>query len=390
MKVTLLTAKNSRNAGGVLDSMKNLAITLLNYKECNINILSHNDEYSAEDISVYGNVPMPTYKISNFYPLKEIGYSKDILGALELLTPEIIDEQGIWKYHSKATLDYKKKYRNVKTIITPHGMLDPWLKKRSKLLKLILRLWYVNKSLNTTDCFHALNYSEYKSIREWGLKNPVAIIPNGTNIPQWQRDYTIKKEKKIMLFLGRIHPKKGIEEFITAIHLINKKHPQMLLGWRFIIAGWSQEGHLEHLKKLVEQFKLNDSFEFPGAIYGEEKEKTLKGADVFILPSHSEGMPMAVLEAWAFGLPVIMTEYCNIPEGFIADAAFKIDTDSEKMCGQLIQFFKLPNDQIIEIGKNGHKLAKENFSWNSVAKQNIHLYNWLLNKSEKPDFVITN
>jgi poly(glycerol-phosphate) alpha-glucosyltransferase len=385
MRITLLTATNSRNAGGLFYSVKNLVFSLLKHN-CNLQVLSCNDEHSAEDITTWGNIPMTFYNTSKFSLLKQLGYSQDIHKKLELLQPDIIHQQGIWMCCSYASLRYKRKNQNVKTIIAPRGMLDGWAINRSALKKRLVGFLYENENLRKADCIHALCQSEYESIRAFGLKNPVAVIPNGTTMPDWERIYA-EKNKKTMLFLGRIHPKKGIKELITAIHFINQQAPSLLDNWTFKIAGWAQEGHQEELQNLLNEYKLNALFEFTGSLYGEQKEKTLKEADVFILPSFSEGLPMAVLEAWSYGLPVIMTEYCNLPEGFAANAAYKIDTDSKIMSEQLMKFFEQTDNQINDIGRNGYNLAKGHFSWENIAKRTLQLYNWLLGKCEKPEFV---
>jgi len=385
MKVTLLTTTNSRNAGGLFYSVKNLAFALLKLN-CNLNVLSYDDEYTAEDIATWINIPMSIYNISNFYPIKKLGYSSNIYKELKSLKPDIIHQQGIWMYHSYISLLYKRKNQKIKTIITPRGMLDSWSIKRSALKKRLIGFLYENKNLRKADCIHALCQSEYESIRAFGLKNPVAIIPNGTTIPGWKRVYE-EKEKKTMLFLGRIHPKKGLKEFIMAIHFINQHNSTLLNNWTFIIAGWSQEGHQEYLQKLISEYKLNVFFEFTGALYGEQKERALKEASVFILPSYSEGMPMAVLEAWAYSLPVLMTEFCNLPDGFISNAAFKIDVEPKLMSEQLEIFFNLPKSLIEELGKNGFHLIEKNYSWNIIAKKMVQLYEWILNCGEKPEFV---
>ncbi|GHT44642.1 poly(glycerol-phosphate) alpha-glucosyltransferase [Bacteroidia bacterium] len=386
MKVTLLTTVNSRNAGGLFYSVRNLAKFLMLQGKYDISILSHNDKFSDIDIAQYENIPMTIYNTSNISALNKIGYSSDLLTLLRQEQPSVIHQQGIWLYHSFASLHYKKRHPSVKTIIAPRGMLDMWAVKRSSFTKKIIQFLYEDENLKRADCIHALCQSEYESIRKFGLKNPVAIIPNGTTIPEWKRTKT-DKEKKTMLFLGRIHPKKGIKEFIIAIFYINKRNPSLLNNWTFQIGGWSQEGHLEELQGLVAEYKLDNCFEFIGSLYGEEKEKALKNADVFILPSYSEGMPMAVLEAWAYELPVVMTDFCNIPEGFAANAAHRIDTEPQIMSKQLESFFLLPQQQIDAIGRNGLNLVKENYTWDVVSKKMIQLYDWILNVGEKPEFV---
>jgi poly(glycerol-phosphate) alpha-glucosyltransferase len=386
MKITLLTASNSRNAGGVFYSVMYLAKYLCKKAKYAVCIMSYNDHYSDQDIVAYENIPLSIYHVAQLFALRKLGFSYDLFALLKKESPEIIHQQGIWMYYSFASVQYKKRYPGIKTIVTPHGMLDTWAIKRSSFIKKIAGFLYENQNLKRADCIHALCRSEYESIRTFGLKNPVAIIPNGTITPEWQRQ-PLEKSKRTMLFLGRIHPKKGMKEFITAIHFLQKNNFALLENWIFKIAGWSQGGHSEALQTLVKEYKLEKYFEFSGSLYGTEKEEALKQADVFILPSFSEGMPMAVLEAWAYRLPVIMTDCCNIPEGFARHAAFRIDTEPQLMSEQLETFFRLPQNELYDMGENGYQLVKSHYSWNTVAEMMVQLYDWVLNGGEKPEFV---
>ena len=326
------------------------------------------------------------YHIVNLWPLNRLGFSLDINKIIKKEAPDIIHQQGIWMWHSHAIIHYKRKYTNAKTIIAPRGMLDPWLKRNSRIVKKIVGIWYENINLRSADCIHALCLSELNSIRKWGLKNPVAVIPNGTSIPDWERP-TLNKDKKTMLYLSRLNPKKGIDIMISSLGIIKKNNPQLLDKWIIKIGGWGDSDYVEYLEHLVNKNNLNNIIYFIGSKYGSEKEQLLKDADVFILPSHSEGLPMAVLEAWAYRLPVIMTDYCNLPEGFETHSAFRIDTDETEMSKQLTTFFQMPDDEIELYGKNGLELVKKDFDWNVIAKKTITLYNWLLKKCDKPDFV---
>lgn len=132
---------------------------------------------------------------------------------------------------------------------------------------------------------------------------------------------------------------------------------------------------------------MDDVVKFIGAIYGEQKEKELCQADAFVLTSYSEGLPMSVLEAWAYKLPVLMTDFCNIPEGFDADAAVRVDTTPESIAEGLIKMFSMSDKRLEQIGNNGYNLVKEHFTWEYVASQTIELYEWLTEGGEKPLFV---
>ena len=130
-----------------------------------------------------------------------------------------------------------------------------------------------------------------------------------------------------------------------------------------------------------------NNIKFVGPLYGEAKERALNQANAFILPSFSEGLPMSVLEAWAHKLPVVMTDYCNLSEGFDSDAAFRISPNPKSIFNTLQDVFSADNAKLEDIGNNGYNLVKQNFTWDRVATQTIELYKYLLNGGEKPKFI---
>jgi poly(glycerol-phosphate) alpha-glucosyltransferase len=128
---------------------------------------------------------------------------------------------------------------------------------------------------------------------------------------------------------------------------------------------------------------------FIGPMYGQEKEAAFSHADAFVLPSYSEGLPMAVLEAWSYRLPVLMTPECNIPEGFAKDAAVRIRPDPDSVTRGLQQLVAVPVHERTEMGERGRSLVEERFTWPRVAEQMHHVYRWMLGEAGQPDCVIT-
>ena len=122
-------------------------------------------------------------------------------------------------------------------------------------------------------------------------------------------------------------------------------------------------------------------------IFDREKETALCNADAFILPSHSEGLPMTVLEAWSYSLPVLMTEYCNIPEGFKHNAAIKINPNAKSIAEGLTKLYNLSDNELKLYGTNGYNLVINKFQWPQIAIETMELYKYLLGKSTKPTFV---
>lgn len=384
INVLLLMGTNSRNAGGLFNSVKSLAKELDKDKQIDLSILSHNDAFSSEDIKTWADLKMLIYTVTG--PLS-FGFSLDLFKLLKKKNPQIIHQQGIWMFSSKMALKFLKLNNSV-NIITPRGMLDYWAINNSSFKKKLVGSWFEYKNLKKASCIQALCKSEYLAIRDFGLKVPVAIIPNGINLPDKQ-DFKriINNEKKILLFIGRIHPKKGLDSLIEALYIINQTHSELLNNWEVRIAGWNQVKHQEYLMEKCLKYKIEKTVIFIGSVYGEIKEQELMNADAFILPSFSEGLPMSILEAWSYKLPVVMTKECNIPEGFENNAAIEINHNAKDMSTILIDLFSKENNELTEIGVNGYELVKSRFTWEKIAEDTKEMYSWVLGKSEKPNFI---
>jgi poly(glycerol-phosphate) alpha-glucosyltransferase len=245
MKVLILGSANSRNAGGVFNSVRMLGHSLNAQEGTDVHFLMHDDEYSSEDRKYYEPMPLHSYTIKG---PRNLAYSPDMFSELEQIKPDIIHTQGIWMYFSYVNKKYHSKTRTP-YVVTPHGMLDPWQLKQSfskDLKKKIVLSLYESKHLKQAACIQALCMSELESIRAFGLKNPVAIIPNGTELPSVDHrdsDYPVPcrwkqtDNRKTLLFLSRIHHKKGLDNLLQAWALTNpEKH-----DWQLVIAGETKD-----------------------------------------------------------------------------------------------------------------------------------------------------
>ena len=385
MKTLFLTSYGSRLGGGLYSTMTSYS-QAIQREGVEPVIISFLDEFWDQDKIAYGDTRTINYHRCCIPGMKQLGFSTDIHRVVREENADIIHQQGIWMYYSYATLVEKLKRPKCKVVIEPHGMLDPWAVRNSEWKKKIVGCLFEYKNLQNADCIHALCLSEYVSIRKFGLKNPVAIIPNGITLPKSSR-YERDHEKRTLLFIGRIHPKKGIKELILGLAILKQQQPSLFNSWVVHIAGWDQNGHINELKHLVATCGLENDVIFDGPLYGEAKERALCQANVFILPSFSEGLPMSVLEAWAYELPVVMTDYCNIPEGFKRQCVVCLKPTPEDIAEKLASFFLLPDSELKEMGKRGKNLVAECFTWDVVAKQTIELYRYLLGEIPKPSFV---
>lgn len=381
MKVHIVSPILSRYGGGVFTVIKELygQKSLLVKKNIDFFLWGFKDDFCEEDSkSIIAN---KTFVLLKGLPANKIFYSSEFKNKFRDAIGEndVVHLHSLWQYPSFLLTQFKRD-KKFKKIISIHGMLDPWALNNNKMQKAISMFLYEKKNLQTADCLHALCEQEYIDIRKLVPKVPIAIIPNGIHLPE---TFSFKKEynevKKI-LFLGRIHPKKGIENLLKAWReLENGK-------WKLIIAGVDEDDHERYLKQLSIKLGLKN-IEFTGAVFGKEKEKLLISSDAFILPSLSEGLPMSVLEAWSYKLPVLMTPQCNLEVGYDIGAAIKIDTTVSGVQEGLIKLFNSTEEDLNNIGIKGFELVKSEYTWDKVGSKMEELYLWIRGEIEKPDFV---
>lgn len=380
MNILIFTYSVTRTAGGVYDAVREL-FTNAAFKQEKLKLLSFQDEYCDADLPAWNGLP-----IQLFTPGFML-HSTEAKKALLSTKADILHMEALWRCPHRWMADWKKQYKNKPIVCSPHGMLDPYIvQSQGKFKRLISNLFF-QKGLEAVDCYHALCQKELEDIRAYGLKQPIAIIPNGINLPDKTKIYPRKDEKLHLLYLGRLHRKKGVDILLKALAEIKNENLDFLKKWHIDLVGWDHENCKVELGNIVRNEQLQDFVTFHGGLFGEEKLQMYATSDAYILPSHGEGLPMTVLEAWSWNLPVIMTPYCNIPEGFDAGAAIKIDDNISSVKNGLITLFTMDSKQREEIGRKGFQLVSEKFTWNASAQKMIQLYTWLLGKDEKPDFV---
>jgi glycosyltransferase involved in cell wall biosynthesis len=236
------------------------------------------------------------------------------------------------------------------------------------------------EAIRAVTCFHATSYAELVDIRAYGLTAPVAIIPNGIDVP----DATLTQlRKKEVLYLGRIHPKKGIDRLLHAWALMCRDHPD----WRLRIVGPSEEGHVEELQRLCFSLSLGDRVCFDGPAYGDEKYAAYKRASVFVLPTRNENFGMVVAEALAQGTPVIST--IGAPwEGLVSErCGWWVGHGPEPMAEALQDALRRSTKELEEMGTRGRDWMQRDFGWREIAERTSELYAWCRGQADRPEFV---
>jgi poly(glycerol-phosphate) alpha-glucosyltransferase len=348
-----------------------------------VHFLLYDDHHSAADRAFFGGMHVHTYRVIG---PANLAFSPDVYAKIEHIAPDIIHVHGMWLYLAHANRRYHAK-TGTPYVISPHGMLDIWQLRQSwwknTTKRIALRL-YEGKHLQRAAALHALNEPECAAIRDFGLANPVAIIPNATSLPrpdqrpagppQWASD-----KRKVLLFLSRIHTKKGLDNLLRAWALTEPDRHD----WRLVIAGDTNDTvYWDQLRALQMELGITATSAFVGGQFGTDKARTFLAADAFILPSFSEGLPMAVLEAWSYRLPVLMTAECNLPDGFRHDAALKIDTSAPGIAAGMQRLMNQPPERLRQIGENGYELVRQSYTWDRVARDTLQLYRWALGMEE--------
>lgn len=380
MKVLQLPGSLSREGGGVFQVALNHSLQLQQLSKYSVEVIGKHDRFIHDDESKWNGIKTTPLKLS----IPIVHHIDGLFDAIELAKPDIIHSHMLWTSQSRVIKRYNSIYKTP-YVVTPHGMLDAWTINSKK--KIALKL-FERRSLESAACIHALNFNEYETIRRLGIKTPVAIIPNGISIENSHTLFKKKpKNKKTLLFLSRIDPKKGLEPLIKAMAEIRPKFEN---SYEMHIHGWGEENYIKSIQDLITKNNLIDSIKIKGPVFDKKKSQTYQNSDAFILPSYSEGFPMVILEAWSHSKPVLMTSACNIPEGFSCEAAIEIDLNKEILKDQLLDFFKLTDTVLQVMGKNGKRLVEEKFTWHRVGQNLEAMYDWILSGSKKPDFIMLN
>jgi glycosyltransferase involved in cell wall biosynthesis len=379
MKVGFLVSSVSREAGGLFQSVRGLAKAVAS-TNASVRVFGIRDEESAGDLQKWRPLSVQT-----FHPrLRAWGYSNQLVPAMLNADVDILSVHGLWKYCSVGSQRWRRRTGRP-YVVHPHGMLEGWALRNGRWKKRIAAALYENQHLRGAACLCALSEAEARSIRRYGLRNPLCVIPNGVDLPDLSKvkGKGQSESRRTLLYLGRLHPKKNISNLIRAWNQTSKTQRGSRDRWILAIAGWDQGGYETELKNIAD----GASVVFLGSQFGAEKRECYRTCDAFILPSLSEGLPMTVLEAWAHAKPVLMTPECNLPEGFEANAALRIGTTSEEIAAGLRQLVEMSGDDRAAMGTRGRTLVSTKFSWPQIGEQMRAVYEWVLGGGASPETI---
>ena len=379
--ILILSPWLSRAGGGLQSSVRDLVISLENSSKDTIRTLGLNDKFFNEDKVYWGAANVTGY---DYIGPESFRFSTGLLYDVICSNTDLIQLHGVWMSPSFAVRLRNLIRRDTPFIINPHGMLDPWILNRNLWKKQLAKAVWESSNWRKAKAFRALNVSEAVAIRAVSPLSDIVVIPNGV-VPAddafiAEANAVRSANDPVVIFLGRLHEKKCILELIQAWKNFRQNYSTR---WQLQIAGW---GDAEYEQKVIAAInELNDpTIKFVGAVFGQKKAELLKRASAFILPSLSEGLPVAVLEAAGYGLYPIITPECNLPDFFTNELALKINTNISSIVSGFVKLNEMAFADVSQFGQKGRSYVRQKYEWTTIANDFNRVHNWLLRGSSKP------
>lgn len=280
--------------------------------------------------------------------------------------------------------------RQIPYIMTPHGMLEPWAMSYKAWKKRLYYTLFEKPALQQASAIHVLANSEASNIKSLGLPHPV-VVPNGIHCHEFDtlpdpeifyQQFPATRNKTLILFLGRIDPKKGLDLLAPAFAKAHNQFPQTHL----VVAGPDSIGFLTTATNYFVQAGCLDAVTFTGILTGSLKHAALAAASLYVAPSYSEGFSMSILEGMASGLPCIITTGCNFPEAATASSAHVVDIDTDAIADALIGCLSHPQ-QAKAMGDRAREFVFQNYTWEKAAKKMLQVYKAIIEKKPLPEYL---
>jgi glycosyltransferase involved in cell wall biosynthesis len=303
---------------------------------------------------------------------------------------DLVHTNAIFSYPVLAAY-WACQLHQVPYIMTPHGMLEPWALAYKSWKKGFYFNLLEKPAFQRASAIQMLASTEAQRVEPLKLKAPVVVVPNGIheqdfktlpNPEVFYQRFPHTRNKTLIIFLGRIDPKKGLDLLASAFAKVHTHYQNTHL----IIAGPDNIGFSKTAQNFFAEAKCLDAVTFTGMLTGSLKYAALAAASLYVAPSYSEGFSVSVLEAMAAKLPCVITTGCNFPEAAAAQAALVVDIDADKIANALFHCLENPQ-QAKAMGEHARQLIFKKYTWDKVASQMQQVYTNILQQKPLPALV---
>lgn len=366
MRILHYISSIDRNVTGVSSYMQTLCRAIGDKVE--LHVVTHHSENELE----LANCTIHYVSHDWYWVVGRIKRQYEAL--LDDIKPDVVHCNSCWMPWFAYAVIYAKR-KGYKVVLTPHGMLEPWIIKRNYWMKKWPALMlYQRRAIEMADCIHATAESEGENIRNMGYDN-IEIIPNCVEIDGIEMKQSWERNRK-MLYLGRIHEKKGLAFLLETVSDM-KRNKTWPVDYEVKIVGdrdIDSPEYLDVLKKMVLDLDVSDVVKFHDGVYGDDKWQLFREADVFVLPTYSENFGIVVAEALACGTPVITTQGTPWEELVSNNCGWWTEVGKKGLKESLLDFMRKDESNLEVMGRNGRRLIEERYSSRCVAEQYMNLY----------------
>lgn len=388
MKIGQLLTSLSWRGGGVSELARGLSLAL-SRRGVAVEVFGVQDAATNDALETWH--PLQPRLARRVGPVP-LAWAPGQLRALLDARLDALHVHGLWTSQSWRALRWARESARP-YVVSPHGMLDAWALRRSGAAKRLACWLFETRHLKRAACLHSLCAAESAAIRAYGYRGAICEIPPAVepasdgSAPATAPWRPVEAGRSVLLYLGRLHPKKGLPALVAGWAEARRQSRPLTEAWHLVLAGWDEGGHAAELASLARASGVADSMSLVGPVLGADRSASYRAARAFVLPSLSEGLPLVVLEAWAHGLPVLMTEACHLPEGFDARAALRFPPEPGGIARGLLGLLALSDGERAAMGEHGRKLVERRFSWSAVAPRFVAVYAWLAGAAPRPDWV---
>lgn len=356
--------------------------------------LAGDSAQSVDDAAAHG------VRVLKFAPTfrHTIWYSRELHRRIQHLASQhdVVHIHGIWQFPDWAAAAAARTV-GVPYVITPHGSLQPARLRKSSLKKRVSAVLADRAMLNQASCLHATARDEAEAFRLYGYRGPIAMIPNGItpagrvepalaamHDAAFRRDFPETQGRRLLLFLSRIEPIKGVTTLARAWAECARQFPD----WHLVVVGPDERSHLKEVLAVLRDGGVLDRTTITGPLYGDRKTAAYMASELFVLPTISENFGLVIGEALSHRLPVITTTGAPWPGIVEHGCGWWIDPSQHALVDTLREALPLTRAELAARGDRGAVWIARDFTWEAESRLLLQTYEWLLGSAaSRPGFV---